>query len=104
MISSFFYCAGKSLNEPFQQLLSITIPVIIILFTLSLAFVIITAIISRKSGKNRAKVKVLQAQVVELSTVYEEVDSKPQHLMEKNMAYNTVKEFKETVKSEDIPA
>ena len=36
----------------------------------------------------------------ELSTIYEEIDSKPEHIMEENMAYNTVQEFQETVKSE----
>ena len=54
-----------------------------------------------------AKVKVLQAQVMappdpELSKIYEEIDSKPEHIMEENMAYNTVQEFQETVKSETI--
>ena len=72
----------------------------------SLVFVIIIAVIIRKTT-HRAKVKVLQAQVMappdpELSKIYEEIDSKPEHIMEENMAYNTVQEFQETVKSEII--
>ena len=56
--------------------------------------------------KYRAKVKVLQAQVMdpldpELSTIYKEIDSKPGHNMEENMAYNTVQE---TMKAEATPA
>ena len=104
-MTSYYTGTNDSLNKPFlsQQLLSIMIPVII-LFTLFLAFVATIFIVARKSWKNRAKVKVLQAQVMEFSTVYEEIDSKPQHIMEENMAYNTVQEFQETVKSEVIPA
>ena len=103
MMYSIIY-AG-SLKVSFQLLLSIMVPIIIILLILSLALIVI-AVIIRKSWKNRAKVKALQAQVMEpeLSTIYEEVDSKPEHIMEENMAYNTVQEFnQETVKSEDIP-
>ena len=59
--------------------------------------VIVAAIITKKS---RAKVRVLQVQVMKLSTIYDEVaiDSKQEHNMEENMAYNVVpQEFQGTM-------
>ena len=41
----------------------------------------------------------------EISVIYEEIanDSKPEQIMEENMAYNTVQEFQEREKCEAIP-
>jgi uncharacterized membrane protein YraQ (UPF0718 family) len=109
----FYYYAG-SLKEPFlnQLSLSIMIPVAI-LAVLSIAFVmviIIAVIIKKLKSRQRAKVKNLQTrcQVMyppdpESSTIYEEIanDSKPeQNFMKENMAYHTVQEFQERVKSD----
>ena len=82
---------------------------IVILAVLSLVFVIvtITAVIIKKQRK---KVKVLQTQVMdppdpEISTIYEEIanDSKPEQVMEENMAYNTMQEFQKRERCEAIP-
>ena len=110
MMCTYYYHAG-SLKEPFlnQLSLSIMIPIAV----LSLAFVLIVtigAVIIKKQWLQRKKVKALQTQVMdppdpEISTIYEEIanDSKPEQIMEENMAYNTVQEFQEREKSEAIP-
>ena len=75
---------------------------------LSLAFVLVTiaVIIIKKQWLQRKKVKALQTQVMdppdpEISTIYEEIanDSKPEQIMEENMAYNTMQEFREREES-----
>lgn len=61
----------------------------IVLFILFVAFLVTTLVFIRKIVQSKARVKSLQAQVTELSTIYEDVDSRPQE-MEENVAYNTV--------------
>ena len=72
-----------------QLLLFVTIPVTTVFLLLLACIVTVTAVFIWKSWKNRAMVKLLQAQVMQLSTIYEEVDSKPQpiNIMEDNVAY-----------------
>ena len=103
---TYYYHTG-SLKEPFLNQLSLSIMIpIVVLAILSLVFVIvtITAVIIKKQRK---KIKVLQTQVMNPPDpeIYEEIanDSKPEQIMEENMAYNTMQEFRERERCEAIP-
>ena len=72
----------------------VLVPSIVLPTILFIALVVAIIFFTTKHMQSKAKVKTLQAQVTELSTIYEEVDSRPQE-MEENIAYNTVTQSKE---------
>ena len=65
--------------------LSIAILSLIILILATLLVTSITCLIHEK----KKRVELFPAKQVDPSTIYEEVDSRPQDVMEENMAYNS---------------
>ena len=102
-----FFCAGPNSqsagvdSSSFQVSLGILLAVILILVTLSVLFTIAFIILVLKRRRAKSQVNLLQARVLELSTVYEEVDPTldntviPEKLETvNNRAYKTVEKTK----------
>ena len=62
----------------------------LIILLLATVLIALTACLIHEKKKNNALTEHFQAKnAVDLSTIYEEVDSRPQDVMEENMAYNS---------------